>query len=344
MAKSIDPARFTRQITNKALEQLNSIDQASRLAEGALVRVKMLGVGGSTKFVQGRVVGYSGEGEMEALEIRAGRRGHFQTLFIPLVSPKLLEIDILKGPGARRFTGKAQPSGKQQHLTGKRHVGFFGRGWHTGSVKAPTYSTRSRAIASVVERAVAETVAEDQAVIIGGIEPATVELAERISSMVADIRDASSNDRIEKLVELMLPASDPVAEVRAKIEVDNAGLRMRFLTEVPALTAAQVAEAAGSKASNKSATANRWKTTGQVFSVTQAGRETFPAFQFDHGAPRPIIGKLLAILQPRRSAWETAFWFVSSNAWLNGAAPVDRLDDEEAVLNAVQRSVEGLAT
>lgn len=344
MAKAIDAAQFTRQVTSRAIEHLTSLAPLARINEGALVRIKMAGAGGHSQFVQGYVVSHTGTGIDEALKIRSGRQGHFRMLAVPLNSPELLGVEIMGDFGSHRHAAKTHGYGKGKPTKAKKSGAPFAEGWHHRRNKARLYYTRNQAIADVVEQAVAETVAADQAVIIGGLEPVTIALAERLSAMVGNIRDASSNDRIEKLVELMLPVTDPVSEVRAKIEVDNAALRLRFLSEVPALTAAQIAEAAGSKASNKSATANRWKSAGQIFSVSQAGRETFPAFQFDHGEPRPIIGKLLAVLQPRNSAWETAFWFVSSNPWLDGDAPIDRLDEEGALMDAAQRAAEGLPT
>lgn len=336
MAKAIDPARFMQRVTSKAMEQLTSTPGPAHFNEGALVRVTL-----ARGVIRGYVIGHAGSEVDKALWIRTGRAGRFRIFEIPLHSPDLIAINVIRDFSWRRGTSGIH--GKVKSKVGKR-PGVHADAWHYGQVVARTHATGSRALAGAVKRAVAETVAEDQVTFIGNLEPATVALAERISSMVGDIRDASSNARIEKLVELMLPATDPVAEIRAKIEVDNATLRQRFLTEVPALTAADVAEAAGSKAANKSATANRWKSSGQIFSVTQAGREIFPAFQFDHGAPRPVIGKILAVLQPHRSAWETAFWFVSSNPWLDGKAPIDRLEDEEAVLRAAERAAEGLQT
>jgi hypothetical protein len=42
------------------------------------------------------------------------------------------------------------------------------------------------------------------------------------------------------------------------------------------------------------------------------------------------------------TAWQTAFWLTASNSWLGGAAPLDRLDDEAAVVAAAERESEAL--
>jgi hypothetical protein len=45
----------------------------------------------------------------------------------------------------------------------------------------------------------------------------------------------------------------------------NAAARHQFLEEFPALTSADVADAAGSKATNRASLANRWREEGKVF-------------------------------------------------------------------------------
>jgi hypothetical protein len=74
--------------------------------------------------------------------------------------------------------------------------------------------------------------------------------------------------------------------------------------------------------------------------VPSRGSELYPAFQFREGQPHPAVAKILRELPKQMSPWQIAFWFVSSNGWLRGATPADRLDDEEAVVKAAHRESE----
>lgn len=143
---------------------------------------------------------------------------------------------------------------------------------------------------------------------------------------------------IAKLAEVILP--DPRAEVRGAIALDNLQLRDRFLAEEGVLTSAQIAERAGHRGRNPYATAARWRKAGRVFSVSHRGAELFPAFQFRDGQPHPAIGRVLAELPASMTAWQIAFWFVSTNGWLDDDAPKDRLDDADALVAAARREGE----
>jgi hypothetical protein len=164
-------------------------------------------------------------------------------------------------------------------------------------------------------------------------------VVERVPEIVRARRQELSEKNIEALVELYL-ADDPIAEARLAIETDNARERARFLSEVTCLTSKQIAENAGHRATNSSVTGSRWKQQGKLFSVPSRGIELYPAFQFRDGQPHPAIAKILRELPKPMSPWQIAFWFTSSNGWLSGAAPADRLDEEPAVVKAAQRESE----
>lgn len=143
---------------------------------------------------------------------------------------------------------------------------------------------------------------------------------------------------IAKLAEVILP--DPRAELRGAIALDNLRLRDRFLAEEGVLTSAEVGDRAGHRGRNPYATAARWKKAGRVFSVSHRGTELFPAFQFRDGQPHPAIGRILAALPGAMTAWQVAFWFVSTNGWLDDDVPKDRLEDAEALVAAARREGE----
>ena len=115
----------------------------------------------------------------------------------------------------------------------------------------------------------------------------------------------------------------------------NAELRTAFLAEVGALTAAEVATLAGSRAKNSSALAGRWRAERRIMAVPWGGELLYPAFQFRDGEPRQVIARVLEGFGERPSAWEVALWFATPSPYLPGdARPLDRLDDADAVVRA----------
>jgi nucleoid DNA-binding protein len=162
---------------------------------------------------------------------------------------------------------------------------------------------------------------------------------ERVPEIARIRRQQLTEKNIDALAELYL-VDDPIGEARRAIETDNARERARFLTEVACLTSKEIAQNAGHRAANASVTGSRWKQQGKIFSVLSRGSELYPAFQFREGQPHPAVAKILRELPKQISPWQIAFWFTSSNSWLRGAAPADRLDDEEAVVKAAHRASE----
>ena len=141
---------------------------------------------------------------------------------------------------------------------------------------------------------------------------------------------------LDALVDVYLP-NDPLAGPLAEIERDNAEAQARFIETVRCYSAEEIAALAGHEASNRSATATRWKTQGAIFGVRRLGRDRYPAFQFQDGRPRKVIGKVLKALPEGMSPWQMALWFASANGWLDGSAPMDRLGDETALVAAATR-------
>jgi len=76
----------------------------------------------------------------------------------------------------------------------------------------------------------------------------------------------------------------------------------------------------------------------EIFGVRFKRRDYFPAFQFRHGVPKPIVRRLLNHLRTvrREDDWLVLYWFVGANAWLNpNEAPSSVMDsNEEAVIEA----------
>lgn len=149
-------------------------------------------------------------------------------------------------------------------------------------------------------------------------------------------RVAKQAERIDRLVEAMIE-DEPRSALDEALEIDNAALRARYLESVPTYTAAELHAIAGSSAANRSALASGWKADGRVFAVPHRGVDRFPAFQFADGRPRAVVASILEALPEGMTPWQIAFWFASGNGWLEDAAPADRMDDADAVLQAARR-------
>ena len=121
----------------------------------------------------------------------------------------------------------------------------------------------------------------------------------------------------------------------------NAEARRELLSEFPALTSAEVAAAAGSRAANRASLANRWRDEGKVFAIRVGEQQLYPAFQFDeHGRPVGTVASVLSAFDGNLTDWQTALWFTTPTGWLAGRRPVDAMSEEpESVIEAAAREV-----
>jgi poly(hydroxyalkanoate) granule associated protein phasin len=165
---------------------------------------------------------------------------------------------------------------------------------------------------------------------------------EKVFHKLAEIvRNAAWTPQLQALL-VPESAAPPSATETSQLQ-RNARARKAFLSEIETLTSREVAELAGSRATNQAALANRWKAEGRIFVVEVGGQTLFPAFQFseDNGQPQSVIAQILTFLQPRFSGWQTALWFTGRNGWLGAKRPVDTLkSDPEAVVEAARREAE----
>ena len=164
----------------------------------------------------------------------------------------------------------------------------------------------------------------------------TVDPLEDVDIAIVYRGTARAGEEVEELAEAMTPDIDiptPSVVLQAR---RNAEARAAMLEEFGALTAAEVAELAGSEAKNTSALAGRWRREGRLLGVEHHGTVYYPGFQFDSsGGPRPEIAEVLRYLSPPDvTPWQQALWFTSSNGWLAGRRPVDLLDSDSAAVVA----------
>jgi len=114
--------------------------------------------------------------------------------------------------------------------------------------------------------------------------------------------------------------------------------RARLVRDYGAYRASELADLAGSAASNRSQVAYRWRKEGRVFAVPYDGELRYLSFQFDaHGEPVPVVASVLAALD-QWSSWRVAAWFVTANGLLGRAQPVAVLDSRpDEVVAAARR-------
>lgn len=149
----------------------------------------------------------------------------------------------------------------------------------------------------------------------------------------------------ERMVEALLPTSTILSAPAVLQARRNAAAREALISEFGLLASTDVADLAGSRATNRAALANRWKQEGRLFPVSHQGQTLYPAFQLDdHGQPRPVIAEVLAAFGWQGSRdWELALWFTTASGWLGGRRPVDLLEsDPAAVAQAARSEVDGL--
>jgi hypothetical protein len=161
------------------------------------------------------------------------------------------------------------------------------------------------------------------------VEAAVADLLERVPEIVHARQEKISQENIDLLVDAYLKSA-PTAPARRQIEMDNARERARFVEEFACYSSREVAELAGHEAANASATATRWKKAKRIVGLPWKGSDLYPAFQFREGRPRGELHPVLTALPERMTPWQIAFWLTSSNSWLSGATPLERLDDDPA--------------
>jgi len=162
-----------------------------------------------------------------------------------------------------------------------------------------------------------------------------------LPGIIRDRRKKMTERELNALVDLLLP-NDAMRDSLRAIALDNVELRKKFFNEWACLTSKDLHKIAGGRGKNTSLTASRWKKADRIFGLPVGRAEHFPGFQFRDGEPHPTISEVLGVFGETLTPWQTAFWFVAENSWLDGARPVDRLDRLEELLEAARHEVEDL--
>lgn len=106
------------------------------------------------------------------------------------------------------------------------------------------------------------------------------------------------------------------------------------------LSSTEVSKAVGSKSPNRSY-ASEQRTAGRLLAIKRPGGFKYPGFQIDQNehAIRPVMADLINVAgDAGRSEASLALWAVSTTGYLDGARPVDRLDEPETVIHAAREA------
>lgn len=168
-----------------------------------------------------------------------------------------------------------------------------------------------------------------------------------LTARVADFTRvlAATDLHNERLVDAMFTLQGTASPAAATQQQRNAAAREELLNEFGLHDSERIAEDAGSKARNRSATASRWLSENRIFAVDHRGANLFPGFQFGpEGQPRPVIKRVLDVFAPYGlSGWEIALWFTTATGWLDDDRPVDLLiKSPDDVVEAARHAFEAV--
>jgi hypothetical protein len=150
----------------------------------------------------------------------------------------------------------------------------------------------------------------------------------------------SRRRKTPELQEFEASIADMSAELRAVYERMHARemtFRQELFERYPTYLVNEVPDRSGNTTSTS--LVRKWLRERRCFAYCHAGRYRFPTYQFDRGAPKPVIRRVIGLLYPL-DGWVVMYWFVSANAWLDaGASPLTMLDsDPQAVLVAASHA------
>jgi hypothetical protein len=155
---------------------------------------------------------------------------------------------------------------------------------------------------------------------------------------------AAHGGTVERVLDALLPDNLEIPTPAVVLQARrNAEARSSFLAEFGALRSSEIADLAGSRAANRAALANRWRTENRIVGVTWRDELVYPGFQFtSDGRPLPAMQAALAALRsdPHTTDWQTALWFSTPTSWLGGKRPIDLLNAvPDLVTEAARREV-----
>jgi hypothetical protein len=149
-------------------------------------------------------------------------------------------------------------------------------------------------------------------------------LVPHLPDLLESVRDEDYAERTKLLARAFRPRI-PLEEIHLQFVLNHYYLRNRFLETVELLTAKKVDDLASTASPPGKGMAQFWREEGLIFAPDFEGVRLYPRFQFGpDGKPNHLIKELLSIFRRHDlSDWDIAFWFNSSNGWLDGDKPID---------------------
>ncbi len=127
--------------------------------------------------------------------------------------------------------------------------------------------------------------------------------------------------------------------VEKRIARDTLEWRKQFVSANPLWTSAQVAAESTSTAKNRAAIASRWLREKKIFAVKYEGQQSFPRFQFQDGAPSPVIAQVIETFPAHVIGWDLVYFFATPNQNIGGRKPLELLKSNPArVISLAQAS------
>jgi hypothetical protein len=193
------------------------------------------------------------------------------------------------------------------------------------TVKALVVPEAAPATASDVAAAIEQIRADQEDIVVFAADHSVVIEVKRMA-----IGLAKSHLLTARVIDAMFVPGGTVSQATARQALRNAEARQELMDEFRLHDSDEIADLAGSAASNRSATASRWLAAKKIFAVNHQGAQLYPGFQFGtDGRPRPVIARVLEAFEPYGlDGWETALWFTTASGWLDDHRPVDLLTRE----------------
>jgi hypothetical protein len=192
-------------------------------------------------------------------------------------------------------------------------------------VKGLVVPEAAPATASDLANAINQIRPERQEIVVIAADHSVATRVTQITRMLAQ-----SDRQMASVIDAMFVPGTIASPAMARQAQRNAEARQELIEEFGLRDSDQVAELAGSAASNRSATASRWLAARRIFAVNHLGAKLYPNFQFGtDGRPRPVIAGVLEAFEPYGlDGWEIALWFTTASGWLDDKRPVDLLTRE----------------
>jgi hypothetical protein len=202
--------------------------------------------------------------------------------------------------------------------------------------KALVIPAATQATASELAAAIEEIRPEGEEVLVLAANHSVATQITRLAAVLTQLEEQST-----RLVDAMFVPRSTVSPAAASQALRNAEARQELIDEFGLYDSDQIAEVAGSAATNRSATASRWLAAGRIFTVNHRGTRLYPSFQFGtDGQPRPVIASVMQVFDKYGlDGWETALWFTTASGWLDDQRPVDLLTREpEQIVKAARHT------